>query len=461
MENIFLVSTGLLVAGIFHNIYRGQEIESLPSIFWLFIMVMPFWFQRQGFPYPYQNTQALGISIISLAILIGDSLIINKKHGVISESSGIGILGKARIYAILFVMLSIYHLTLLEHIPLFEKFFSPDIGDRALQWMREATSKLLSVNDIVKYLFTWSNNIIAPLAIILFLHERKYILAGIMFLLAVVYALMSLAKVPVFILLIVLAVASLRKKKPLIRARIYALILIVILPFMFHASVFLNKHHLSVLNYKGPDDAIIQYELDASDPRLRLTLGDNLRLAPSGAMDSLTTLQRIYNYYIYRLFLGPSDVSSRWYQYFPDVSQGFIGIYALTSESRRDAISHPARQVGKWAYTDRFPEKYLETAQAYASVDADAYARYGILGIIVAGILVALTRVTLRSLLSDKPESQALYSVGLVLISVLWPMASIQAVLVSNGVAIVILLMGLSRLDEIYRLKKVRADTHA
>jgi hypothetical protein len=431
----------VIASGAVRNIRLRKEIESLPGIVWLLLMAVPFLYQLPEFAEPYRSVQALGISVIGFAIVAGDYWSGSRHQLDEREITEVAVFGDARLYGLLFFVFAAYHLSLLDNIPVIEKLFGSNQSDRALQWMREETSKLLPVTDLLKYVFTWNVNIFAPVAILLLLAKRKYVWAAVVMAAAVGYSIMSLAKVPVFLLLLILLVALLRSSSLRVRYRIYLAGTLVVIPVAWHASNFLVHHPLSVLNYKAETEVIARLEFAEDDPRADLTMGDHTRLRPREEHDALTFAEKRYNYFVYRLFLGPSDVSSRWYQYFPKESGGFIGLSGLTNETRKVAGMHPARRVGKWAYTDRFPDRYLQTAQAYASVDADAYGRFGIPGIFVAGILVLGIRILLRWLLNASPVSQAAYSVGLVLYALLWPMASVQAVFVSNGLLLVLVLM--------------------
>jgi hypothetical protein len=426
------------------GIFKKNDIELLPSLSWLFLMVLPFWAQFDTFPDTSRLVQAFGVVFIGTCLLIGDSVVLrlasNQRVGM--HPSANRWVSDFRVYALLLILIAVYHLSLLDYIPLVEKYLHR-VGDaRELSLMREQTSKLLPVHSLTKYIFTWAVNIVAPLAIVLAWSKGRYLLAAALLGFALMYAAMSLAKVPLFLLGIILLVVFLQRVPFSKRLGAYVAGLLLLVPVVWDAYSFFVHSASSVLNYKATPEIIAGLNLSNSDPRAQLTIGDHSRLRPVELDTALGTRERLYNYYAYRLFLGPADVSSRWYQYFPAVSGQYIGLQGLTPADReRSAETHPARRVGAWAYGARFPDKYLDTAQAYASVDADAYARFGSIGILGAGLFVLALRLLLKRLRGTCVLEQTLYAVGLVLFALLWPLASLQAVLLSNGLAVVIGLM--------------------
>jgi hypothetical protein len=435
---------------------KARDVELLPSLSWFVLMVLPFWVQFESFPETSQSMQAFAVGFVGTCLLIGDSLPVRPAGiGRTAPSKFNEWLRDFRLYGVFLIVLALYHLSLLDHVPLVEKYIGRVHDARELSWMREQTSKLLAVSSLTKYVFTWLVNIAAPLAVVLAWTSGRRVWSLALFAFAVMYAAMSLAKVPLFLLGIILLVTFWQRVAFAKRLAAYLAILLLLVPIGWDAySFFVSSPH-SVFNYRASPAAVAALDLRETDPRARLTIGDHSRLMPIEADSALGTHERIYNYYTYRLFLSPIDVSSRWYQYFPSVSGRHIGLQGLTPADREhSAETHPARLVGAWAYGARFPDKYLETAQAYASVDADAYARFGLAGILGVGVIVIALRLALKRLKTSDALGQTLYAIALVLAGLLWPMASIQAVLVSNGLAVVIVLMMLAHLESRWRNKQ-------
>jgi len=444
--------------GIAWNIFRKNDVEMLPSLIWLLLMVVPFVVQFDTFPENRRLIQAFGVMFIGICLLVGDSINVGQVAQETKVSPLLGRwLGNYWLYAVLFLIMAVYHLSLLSHIPLVAKYVYGVVDSRELSQMREETSKLLVVPALLKYAFTWTVNIIAPLAVVLAIRQRHYSWALSFIGLAGLYAAMSLAKAPLSILAIVL-IATLVYRGTY-RRRLYGYLAMTLLcaPIVWDAHNFFVSNPLSIFNWKPVPEAVAALGLPEDDPRKQLTIGDRSRLMPLQASNEspLTAREKAYNYYAYRVFLGPADVSSRWYQFYPAYSAGFVGLQGLTFAGQAHAESHPARRVGKWAYTERFPDKYLETVQAYASVDADAYARFGVVGVIAAGVILVVLRLLLKVFRVTSYLSETLYVIGLVLYGLLWPMASLQAVLVSNGLVVVLGMMFLIWCESGYKFKRI------
>lgn len=444
LKQFLFTFVGAYSIGFAWNIFRKNDVEMFPSLIWLLLMVVPFVVQFDTFPENRRLIQAFGVMFIGICLFVGDSIKVGQAVPEIKVSSLLGRwLGNYWLYAMLFIIMAVYHLSLLSHIPLVEEYAYGVVDSRELSQLREETSKLLPVPALLKYAFTWTVNIIAPLAIVLAIRQKHYTWAFSFIGLAGLYAAMSLAKAPLSILAIVLAATLVYRCT--YRRRLYGYFAMTLLcaPIVWDAHDFFVSNPLSIFNWKPVSEAVAALGLPEKDPRKQLTVGDMSRLMPLQVSNesTLTAKEKAYNYYAYRVFLGPADVSSRWYQFYPAYSAGFVGLEGLTFADKGHAERHPARRLGKWAYTERFPDKYLETVQAYASVDADAYARFGIVGVIAAGVILVVLRLLLKVFRVASHLSETLYVIGLVLYGLLWPMASLQAVFVSNGLIVVLGMM--------------------
>jgi hypothetical protein len=443
------VYVGASAALIAWNAAQRRDLEVLPSLVWLVLMTLPFAVQFETFPESARGLQAAGIMLIGTALLLADSLGPAPAAVPGVSKAAAWMLADYRFYAALFIALMALQLLLLERIPLVEKFVHRVEDPRALAEMREDASKLLPVHDLVKYSFTWAISILAPLTVVFMAYRRLYIGGALFLVVAILCAAVSLAKAPVYLLLAYLTVLALSAASFRQRCYGYAAVAALGLPVAWMAGAFLLQHPESIFHHVPPDDRATRLALPAGDPRAALTYGDLSRLKPLDARDELSVFERSVNSYTYRVFLGPSDVSSRWYQYFPAVSDGFIGFKGLRPEDRKQAgTQHPARLVGSWAYRERFPDKYLETVQAYASVDADAYARYGVGGIVAVAFLVAGLRLLLKWLHTGSVLTRTLYTLAVMQLAVLLPIASLQAILLPQGVAVIVGLMALARYAE-------------
>ena len=144
--------------------------------------------------------------------------------------------------------------------------------------------------------------------------------------------------------------------------------------------------------------------------------------------------QTAATYLAYRLFFVPIGVSARWYE--------FAQLPPAEKELSRDGASSLANAIGRWAYTGRFSEEYLPHVRAYASLDADAFCRFAMPGVLLAALGYMATRIVLFLSCggTTDPLQQGLYSQGLILCSFVPYQGSLQALLGPQGVLLIILL---------------------
>jgi hypothetical protein len=143
---------------------------------------------------------------------------------------------------------------------------------------------------------------------------------------------------------------------------------------------------------------------------------------------------RAVNYVMYRTVLAPVEVSHRWYIFYPEIHGSYLGFYGLTPSSRNDPMfQHPANKVAIWSYASRFPNKYLHSAYAYASIDADAWARWGKIGLIGVAFILLVFRIVAGNVRLEGRFGDSIYTAFLVVFSFSLPMASLQALLQAQG----------------------------
>ncbi len=450
------ISSGLMI----YAVVKKNDLEILPSFSWLILVIIPFWAQLNTFPVETVSTHAFGVLLIGSCVLVGDLIQLKRIEYTLAieeKSKLLAALKNYKLYTLVFTLIVILHLTLLKKIPLWEKYYHHVHDPILLATMREETSKLLAVGAFYKYIFNWALIIIGPCALFLMIKNRKYIIAILFFIFSLGYALMSLAQFPAYILLASTAVLILKELNFKRRLTVYSVLIVLSLPVVNSALLFYKENPKSVFNVKASKNDIAELGLSENDFRYHLTYGDHTRFEKNED-GKLNFPYSSYNYLAYRLFLGPTDVSSRWYQYYPSISGHFIGLEGLPFSGKK-ASKSAAQSVGTWAYRDRFPKKYLDSVSAYASIDADAYARFGLIGIVMAGVLVVLIRLSLKWLLLDSVTSNMLYSIGVVSMALLLPIASLQAILIPNGVFIVLSLMILYKISYVFALKEQKAES--
>lgn len=432
----------LMVVLILVALYKKQDLDLLPSILWLVLITFSFAVQSSTFADDNLYIQLFGIMYIGAMLYIGDTYHINIPDVAHTSTTIFSrVFSDYRLYVVLFMVVAAFHISLLDHVPLWEKYINNITDEKLLQSMREKTSKLLAVPDILKYVFNWIVNIAAPVAIYLLVVRKKFLAALLIFVIAILYAKLSLAKVPSFILTMCVLVMLLWNVTYAKRVKGYLFAFIICVPLLIPAVWFFAFDPSSIFNERPDSGKLLTIDLPDNDPRSKLTIGDYSRLQSRDSAKEAHFLSGRYNYYMYRIFLVPVEVSNRWYQYFPKYNQGFVGWEGLIPGVDRSNYIHPAQKVGNWAYTERFPMWYIPSIRAYASVDAEAYGRFGIFGVVVVGMLLLILRIALKMLLSREPVIKALYITGLVMFSLLLPMASLQAILVANGLIVVVAAM--------------------
>ncbi len=138
---------------------------------------------------------------------------------------------------------------------------------------------------------------------------------------------------------------------------------------------------------------------------------------PSGSVMERTS------YYYYRLILVPIEVNDFWYKYFEHREK--VGFFP---------VEKPAVTIGAQVYHRLWPTKYLKTCHAYASYDADAYARFGWPGVGVAFVMV----LALAWWIAYLPD--LLWVMAVVHLYIMLQVSSLQAILFAQGFVIYLII---------------------
>lgn len=149
------------------------------------------------------------------------------------------------------------------------------------------------------------------------------------------------------------------------------------------------------------------------------------------------------NYLVYRILLTPAEVSGRWYEYFALYPPGKIQFGRRIHDSRSGEVKHPALAVADWAFIEPFPREFTANlAYAYASIDADAFGRYGVWGVALVLLMYALIRlVSVVCHDMQAPTRGVYYLIVTALLAMLPSSASIQAMALPQGLAPVLGIM--------------------
>ena len=103
-------------------------------------------------------------------------------------------------------------------------------------------------------------------------------------------------------------------------------------------------------------------------------------------------------------------------------------------------LSNP-RKVGLYYYNRIHPHKYLDIVSANVSLDADAYAYFGVFGVLIACIIFLILRLIFTFLAIKNALFMILSYVEILILAVNIPQASLQAILVPQEVIVIIALL--------------------
>lgn len=164
----------------------------------------------------------------------------------------------------------------------------------------------------------------------------------------------------------------------------------------------------------------------------KLVISPDLSDSYRKALDQGVIRQTTLSYLSYRIFLVPVCVAYRWYE--------FTRLPTLEKEIRKSEAKSPANLIGRWAYFERFPKAYRSDVRAYASIDADAFFRGGLLGVVVAGLLLFICRILFQeTCFGANPALLGLRAYGISILAFIPYQGSLQALIFPQGLGFIIL----------------------
>lgn len=144
---------------------------------------------------------------------------------------------------------------------------------------------------------------------------------------------------------------------------------------------------------------------------------------------------------IRRIAWIPSDVGNSYFLLFPK-HVSFYNFGNLQIDEHFDGIPN---LVGNLVYRSKFPDSYLSTVRAYSSFLSDAYARFGLAGDFIAVALLLITRFGLFAFSQFvSPPYYHLYLFSLSGLFWLPMQASVQAILIAQGILPILLILALA-----------------
>lgn len=417
--------------------------EFAPSISWFFFMTCPFFFQYDHFNNLGRSIQLISVIYVAVLFFICDFYC----SQTVLPSDTFLRFRKKTFFDILsfgFIFLLIAHLCLMPSIPIFEVLFntkyltSYDIGV-----IRQTSSSLLEMPQFFKYFFNWLVVIFCPMSITyLFLTSRKKI-AFLYLIFLIIYSVAATSKFPLVEFassLTFITMYKFRKFHSLfINAIKYGLPLLLLGFIFLIQSGGINQKFILDKNYYKSSVS----KFSANDPRITFSLADSYRSNYPYSDNKLDV-----NYFVYRAWLTPIDVSNRWFQFFYSTPIGFNSFWPF---NRRADTFTSAQSVGIWAFWQKFPDRYLATVSANASFDADAFSRFGIWGVIFGPLIIVFFRAFSSILITKNSFSLMSYSIILSMLTVLPFISSIQAILGSHGLIIPMLIMMFFKLHHNYK----------
>lgn len=419
--------------------------EFLPSLIWLFFMVVPFLIQRPSLSILGTFDQIIATCSVLIVFLISDFIAFRWKkpfnnlfdgafNSIKFNSNYITI-----IIILMFFVLSVLNIWLMPDIPVLKLISGENFSNIELSQLRHMATKKINAPKIILYSFNWIILIFVPISIAMLLRNSRYYLAIGIFVWALIYSTVTMAKLPAVAMIFILALSL---SSIYFRIAFYTKwIIIIVITIIGFLAIF----YVSPFKIKSTSDITFSTQVEKfeiTDPRSYNTIADDFRslghVSAKNLSEYSSYLDGYTRYLFNRVWLTPSDVSVRWYEYFNYVSSpiGWASVFELSGTDFA-----PSRKVGIWAYVDKFPEYYISSINAYASFDADAYARGGIMGVFWATLILASFRLLLFLIRGSNINAFPAYSVGLGLLTLLPIQASVQAIFVSNGLLLVLILI--------------------
>jgi len=431
------------------------DFQMLPTFGWLVLTCLPFCLEFPLFNPETRMVHGLAISFM-LAIFMTCDLNFGKMRALIptqlrdrdKDHRNLMLFGYA--VGIFFVVVSGTHLYFVDNIPYLEALRTHD----QLQIIADRIKFSRSYDGIpgMKYLYSFSVYIFAIPALLILLKCRQWPSVVILVVWTVLYCIASTAKGPL-ITMVVIALIGLCDIIPQHKRVLLMRSLIV--------CGFAGFFALAGLDAFGSKQTLFsnlpaKYAAATSDKNPDLMLGDYFRRLPRDQYEKeVFPMLRYVDYYLYRIVQTPIEVSARWYEYFHLYPVQETRLSRTILDSRLQQEIHPANAVGRWAYYERFPTHYTPEAFAYASIDADSYGRFGLWGLVCAGFLYAFMRLWLALCDDTSGLTQGIFgATGAAILSLMPTSTSIQALVMAQGMGMLMVILGLLKAWEIWRSYK-------
>lgn len=413
-----------LVAGV--ALKKQNLIQATPSLVWFALMTLPFIFEWSFFPRSPRTAQSVGLFFIASALAAGDLVALKIKNTHSQKDLKSDSSSNRLIYLLtgLVVAIPIINFWLSGSIPILDQYFGGGNPNKVSQ-DRENFVKLLQVPYLLKVLFHWVSAIFGPICVLWFYLRKQRVIGTLLLIWVVFYSLSSTADGPIVIFCwailfaSVYALSSLRNLGNFLTAGISVALVAVIGSGIWLGSTAINRQsECGVKSQSG------------------FTPGDVMRSCPT---ENEIIINPVVNRLGYRLFLTPVEVANHWYDYFDgDPSQK----RKLTDILQRQNSKQASNKVGIWAYTERFPAHYGQSISANGSIDADAYSLGGLFSIFIVALILFLIRIFISlTITNESLITRILEGIGLGQLAFLPNSAPLQAMLLPQGLGLILFLL--------------------
>jgi hypothetical protein len=441
----------LSVTVVAYGAYLNRFLDVAPTLSWALLMQAPFILQSGLYRPENAWIQSDGIFIMGCAIAIGDCYSLFNKDKIQYQPTNINTKPLLVVCIIGLIVLPLYHLSQVESTPFFDRLIG-DFGAGEIAQKREQFGKELNINIFYKYGIQWVSTLFGPLAFYLLVIRKKYIFALVVCFWIIAYSILSTARLPVLLFLFFSAMSIAHKIPARLRKFIGLMIYICCIGFLVLSLQRLGEIQDWYAENKSSNLIIKNYNesVVAKDPNRNITLNDLERIEGVIIPGKFSPT---VNFLIYRIFLSPVDVSHNWYTYYGWIAQEKRSFWDLIH--RRNGGFAASNLVGQWAYYERFPNRYLSTVSAYGSIDADAYSFGGMLGV----LLISLTYLSLRiyaARLNANAATKFIASLMICYFIVFLIQASLQAILIAQGLLMLVFISLLFSLEKIHAKSKYK-----
>lgn len=419
-----------------YTFLKGRSFALVPSVGWLSFMSLPFLVLWTYFPEPYRTIHAQGCLIIGFLLLLSDTcsyFYMQKRAGhrdharMTPEFLNFVAWGATA----MLIIIAVYHLMAAESIPLFERLFGSGAAEQYLA-DRNKFQRDLPVPFFLRYIINFNVYIFGSLALVLHWLSGRRRIAITIALAIVVYSVLSTAKLPAVMAVVIivgLLVQHMCMQRAWLRRALFGVYVLgmglVGLFYVLAAPKIITYYAHAPFETASPDD-----------PRRVTSIGDYIRSPEADAVSKQRAfVYRKAEYLVYRIFLTPVEVSDRWYQYFTYAQKTPEPFASLLGRAAGSDTPHPSVRVGRWAYHEKFPSKYMPDVHAYGSLDADAFAYGGLKAVLLAGLIFALVRFAFAVLHTPNPIAETLHITAIILMMAIPPSGSLPALLAPHGLA--------------------------